>query len=150
MFPSNERRKSRRVFLYLFGFAFTLLLIGRSSVPLPIAFTTAFVPFELSEPAHLPFEATETYANVIQLNQARLIYKNDAEQLTVWATTDLGWNHVATWDEHVTLADGSDAYFHKIDDTQIVSWQMGNVEYAIDYKGDLTKDELVQIANSIQ
>ncbi|MEW8967632.1 hypothetical protein [Exiguobacterium alkaliphilum] len=151
MFPSNERRKNRRVFLYLFGFAFILLLIGRNSVPLPIAFTTAFIPFEVSEPTYLPLKSTDTYGNAIQLNQARLVYKNDTEQLTVWATTDLGWNHVATWDEPVTLGDGSNAYFNDVDDTQMVSWQDGGVEYAIDYKGHrLSKDDLLRIASSIQ
>ncbi len=129
----------------------SLLIIGRIPLQLPLAFTTSFVPFEVSEPAYLPIDATDQYSNLVNLKQVKLVYKNEAESLTVWATTDLGWNHVTRWDEPIELLDGSNGYYTEVDQIKIVSWQHENVEYAIDYSGNrLSKEELVKIASSIE
>ncbi|UTT42654.1 DUF4367 domain-containing protein [Exiguobacterium aurantiacum] len=85
------------------------------------------------------------------MSQVKLVYENDVESLTIWATTNLGWNHVTGWDESIKLSDGSSGHYTEVDQTKMVSWQYENVEYAIDYSGSrLSKEELLKIASSIE
>lgn len=144
-----NQRTSRPIFKVIFGLIFILLIAGRA--PLPLTFTTSFVPFEVNEPNYLPIETTNHYSNVVNLSQIKLVYENDVESLTIWATTNLGWNHVTSWDESIKLSDGSSGYYTEVDQTKMVSWQYENVEYAIDYSGSrLSKEELLKIASSIE
>lgn len=146
-----DKRNNRPIFKIIFGLIFILLVLGRVSLPLPITLTTSLVPFEVNEPTYLPIETTNQHSNLVNLNQVKLVYQNDVESLTIWATTDVGWNHVTNWDEQIKLLDGSSGYYTEVDQIKIISWQYKNVEYAIDYSGNrLSKEELLNIANSFE
>ncbi|MFN4214864.1 hypothetical protein [Exiguobacterium sp.] len=151
MIQHTKQRKSRGVFLMIFAMTFALLVISRTPLPMPITVATSFVPFHVAPPSHLPLQVEEQHAYLQNLNQVRLVYKNETESLTVWATTEIGWNHVSSWDDEVRIRDGLDGHYTEFDDMKMVSWQQDNVEYAIDYTGDhLSKEDLLHIASSIQ
>ncbi|TCI47204.1 DUF4367 domain-containing protein [Exiguobacterium sp. SH3S2] len=146
-----KQRTSRRTFKIILAMIFALLVVGRVPIQMPIAFTTSFVPFEVETPSYLPLEIDEQYSHLLNLNQVRLVYKNETESITVWATSEIGWNHVDSWDEKVMIRNGLNGHYTEFDDMKMISWQQENVEYAVDYTGtQLSKDDLLKIANSIQ
>jgi hypothetical protein len=111
------------------------------------------VPFEVETPDYMPVEVENEYAKFIGFDRVKIVYENEEDSLTVWATTEIGWNNVSNWDEKISLTDGRRAYYTESGSTQMVSWQNGKeVEYAIDYEGNtpLNKDELIRIASSIK
>ncbi|WP_214876369.1 hypothetical protein [Exiguobacterium sp. CH10] len=143
-------RKSRFIFKCVIGMSFILLLIGRSEVPLPIHATTSFVPFEIHPPTHLPFVAETEYAHLVSLGRVELVYENEEESMSIWATTELGWHHVEEWGRYAQTVQGSPVYLNESDELTILSWQREGVEYAIDYKGhQLSKQDLFDIAASM-
>ncbi|RDU37805.1 hypothetical protein DRW41_08270 [Neobacillus piezotolerans] len=136
----------------------TVLLVGYFTlgvvfyvVKIPIS--AAGLLFKVEPPAYLPIEAEQSYAKVIGFNRVQLIYENQNESIIVWATSKLGWNNVAGWDETLSLPDGTPAYFTVgADDIQMFSWTKGKVEYSIDYRGtrDLGKEEFIKTALSMK
>nr|WP_285801032.1 DUF4367 domain-containing protein [Exiguobacterium sp. s142] len=49
------------------------------------------------------------------------------------------------------IRNGLNGHYTEFDDMKMISWQQENVEYAVDYTGtQLSKDDLLKIANSIQ
>lgn len=143
-------RKSRFIFKGILGMSFILLFIGRSEVPLPIHATTSFVPFEIHTPTHLPFAAETEYAHLVSLGRVELVYENEQESMSIWATTELGWHHVAEWEPYAQTVQGSPVYLNESDELTILSWQRDGVEYAIDYSGhQLSKQDLFDIAVSM-
>ncbi len=109
-------------------------------------------PFNVETPDYFPFEVEDKYGKFIGFDRVKLVYKNSDESLTVWVTSEIGWNNVSSWDEQITLSDGNKAYYNKSDKTQMISWRNNNVEYAIDYEGNklLDKNELIKFASSIK
>ena len=111
-----------------------------------------FVPFKVETPSYIPIEAENEFAKVFIFNRVKIVYKNQNESLTVWATSKIGWNNVSSWDEKITINDETTAYYNESGDVQIISWRLGKVEYAIDYKGNepLPIEKMIKMASSIQ
>ncbi|WP_214703736.1 MULTISPECIES: hypothetical protein [unclassified Exiguobacterium] len=150
MFLLPQDRKGRFIFKCILGMSLFLLFIGRSEVPLPIHATTSFVPFEIQSPTQLPFVTDSEYAHLVSLSRVELVYQNDEQSITVWATTELGWHHTETWEAYAQTIQGSPVYLNETDELTVLSWQQDGVEYAIDYKGDqLSKQDLFDIAVSM-
>ncbi len=146
--PKN--RKSRFIFKCILGMSFVLFFIGRSEIPLPIPATTAFVPFEVHGPTHLPFVAETEYAHLVSLGKVELVYENEEESMTIWATTELGWHHTEQWETYSQTIQDSPVYFNQTEALTILSWQRDGVEYAIDYKGhELSMQDLFDVAASM-
>jgi hypothetical protein len=121
-------------------------------VKLPVSMAGLFVPFKVETPEYLPLNVENKYAKFAGFDKVEIIIENPNETLTVWATSDIGWNNVSEWDEKVTLFDGSTAYYNETDNIQMISWRINDVEYAVDYEGTkpLNKEELIKIASSIK
>ena len=145
-----QDRKGRFIFKVILGISFILLFIGRSEVPLPIHATTSFIPFEIHTPTNLPFVAETEYAHLVNLGRVELVYENEEESMSIWATTELGWHHVEEWGRYAQTVQGSPVYINESDELTILSWQRDGVEYAIDYKGhELSMQDLFDVAASM-
>ena len=145
-----QDRKGRFIFKGILGISFILLFIGRSEVPLPIHATTSFVPFEIHPPTHLPFVAETEYAHLVSLGRVELVYENEEESMSIWATTELGWHHVEEREPYAQTVQGSPVYVNESDELTILSWQRDGVEYVIDYSGhQLSKQDLFDVATSM-
>lgn len=118
-------------------------------IKLPNVMANQLVPFKVEEPSYLPIKTSKTYSHVIGSDRVETVYENKNETITVWATTDIGWNVVSNWTEQIVLSNGIRGYYNEQDSLQMISWRKGNVEYAIDYEGEnLTKEDLIEIAAS--
>lgn len=115
---------------------------------LPVHMADWFVPFEIAEP-YIPFKVENSYSKIIGFDRVKLVYENENESITLWATTEIGWNNVSSW-ETVQLR-GATGYYNETSDIQMISFKVDSVEYAIDYRGKefMSKEELIKIANSI-
>ncbi|WLD94721.1 hypothetical protein [Alkalihalobacillus sp. AL-G] len=121
-----------------------------SSLSLSTKVASFLLPFEISTPEELPFEAEETYVKIIGSDRVKIIYENNADQLVLWITTEIGWNNVSSWDEKGSLKNGIIAHYTESSSPKL-SWRKDGLEYALDYSGsrDLDKNDLIKIANSI-
>ncbi len=143
--------KKRRILNFIIvGF----ILIGTLFyfIKLPVNMAGWFVPFKVEIPNYIPLNVENSYVKVVGFNRVKIVYENLDESLTTWATSEIGWNNVSSWDEKITLENGTTAYYNVKNDVQMISWRMDKVEYAIDYTGDksLPKDELIKVASSIK
>ncbi|GAA0344034.1 hypothetical protein GCM10008967_38090 [Bacillus carboniphilus] len=143
--------KRRRFITYVIASLFIITILF-NFVKLPVTMAGWFVPFKVDTPTYLPLDVEHQYAKVVGLDTVKILYKGSGGTITVWATTNIGWNNVSTWDEQVSLLDGTTAYYDFIDNMQMISWKKGNVEYAVDYQGEplLAREELIEIASSIK
>ena len=145
-----KERQGKFIFTGIFGMSLILILIGRSEVSLPIHATTSFVPFEIHVPTHLPFDTATEHGHLVSLGRVELVYENAEQSMSVWATTELGWNHVDGWDQYPQTIEDTPVFFTETDELTILSWQRDGVEYAIDYKGhQLSKQDLFDVAASM-
>ncbi|WP_261130496.1 hypothetical protein [Bacillus sp. Marseille-Q3570] len=130
---------------------FILVAILLPNMKLSTKAAALILPFDISTPVQLPFDSYEEYTSIAGFDRAKVVYENNDEELILWITTEIGWNKVADW-ERTTLEDGTVAHFTELDETQVLSWQKNDVEYALDYSGPeyIAKNELVNIANSIE
>lgn len=119
---------------------------------LPINMAGWFVLFKVESPSYIPLNVEDSYSKVVGFNKVKIVYENQDGSFTTWATSKIGWNNVSSWDEKITLENGTTAYYTETDDVQMISWIKDKVEYAIDYSGDksLSKDELIKMASSIK
>lgn len=143
--------KKRRILIFLIG---VLILLGIlfNFAKLPLNMAGWFVPFKVELPNYVPLDVEKSYVKVVGFNSVKIVYENQNESLTTWATSEIGWNNVTSWDEKVTLDKGTTAYYNKTNDAQMISWRIDKIEYAIDYTGNkpLSKEELIKIASSIK
>src|SRR5699024_124066 len=107
---------------------------------------------KVESPSYIPLNVEDSYSKVVGFNKVKIVYENQDGSFTTWATSKIGWNNVSSWDEKITLENGTTAYYTETDDVQMISWIKDKVEYAIDYSGDksLSKDELIKMASSIK
>ncbi|MEC5424773.1 DUF4367 domain-containing protein [Virgibacillus sp. C22-A2] len=151
-----EKRLSKtdrkRKFLTSLIVGFILLGTIIYLIKLPVNMAGWFVPFKVEIPTNIPLDIESEYAKVVGFDRVKIIYESPEESVTFWATSKIGWNNVSSWDESITLADGTPAYYNERDNIQMLSWRMDKVEYAIDYKGKqpLSKDELIKVASSLE
>lgn len=140
---ANKRRILNNVFIGIILFSGIVYFMK-----LPVHMADWFVPFKVIEP-YIPFEVENSYSKIVGLDRVKLVYENEKESITVWATTEIGWNKVSSW-ETVQLR-GATGYYNETAEIQIISFQVDSVEYAIDYRGKefMSKEELIKIANSI-
>lgn len=145
-----DKRTFRKRMLITYSL-FTILVVAIliSTVKLPVHAAGWIVPFDVNEPGYIPFDVENRYSEISGFDRVKLVYENSEESLTFWATTETGWNNVSNWDEEVTLDDGTTAYFTSSDETQMISWQKNDVEYAIDYTSakPIAKSELIKVAS---
>lgn len=148
-FSKTDRR---RKFLSLLIIGVILLGIIFYFIKLPVHMAGWFVPFKVEIPAYIPLDTESEYAKIVGFNRVKVIYDSPDESITLWATSEIGWNNVSSWDESVSLSDGTTAYYNERDHIQMLSWRMGEVEYAIDYKGKqpLSKDVFIKVASSLE
>jgi hypothetical protein len=147
----SKTDKKRKLLTSLFV-GFILLGMIFYLIKLPVNMASWFVPFKVEKPTYIPLDIESEYAKVVGFDRVKIIYKSPEESVTVWATSKIGWNNVSSWDESITLTDGTPAYYNESDDLQMISWRMDKVEYAIDFKGQqsLSRDELIKVASSIK
>ena len=121
-------------------------------IKLPVNMGSWFVPFKVETPTYIPIDIESAFAKVVGIDRVKIIYEGPRGSVTVWATSKIGWNNVSSWDERITLADGTPAYYNETDNIQMISWRLDKIEYAIDFKGKqpLSKTELTKIASSIK
>jgi len=131
--------------------AFLLIGVIFYFIKLPVRMAGWFVPFEVETSALIPIKVENSYAKVIGFERVKIIHENPEQSLTIWVTSEIGWNNVDSWDEKTKLMDGTTAYYTETADTQLISWRMGEVEYSIEYKGkkSLSKVKLKEMASSI-
>lgn len=145
-----KERQGKFIFTGIFGMSLAFILISHSEVPLPIHATTSFVPFEVHVPKNLPFSTEKNYAHLVSLGRIELVYEDAEQSMSVWATTQLGWNHVDGWEQYPQTIEDAPVFFNETDELTILSWQRDGVEYAIDYKGhQLSKHDLFDVATSM-
>ncbi|RXI96600.1 hypothetical protein DS745_23150 [Anaerobacillus alkaliphilus] len=122
-----------------------------SFIKLPVNVAGLFVPFKVENITYIPINVEKQYAKVSSFNRLKTVYESQNESITVWATSKIGWNKVAGWDESITLSDGTTAYYNSVDNVQMISWRKNKVEYAIDYKGTkaMPKEELIKMVLSL-
>ncbi len=143
--------KKRRVLnLIILGFIFVGILFYY--IRLPISTVSWFVPFKVESPSFIPLNVENSYAKVVGFDRVKLVYESTDDTLTTWVTTQIGWSNVSSWDEKVTLVNGTPAYYNETDEVQMISWRLEDVEYAIDFTGStpVPKEELIKIASSIK
>jgi hypothetical protein len=147
-----DRRIKLRKFMTALLLGLFLIGVIFYYVKLPVGMAGLFVPFKVETPEYLPFKVENKYAKFAGFDKVEIIYENQNETLTVWATSNIGWNNVSEWDEKVTLGDSATAYYGETDNVQMISWRVDEVEYAIDYEGNMSldKEELIKIASSIK
>lgn len=147
----GARLQSKRKFILGIVLAFFLVMILVDFIKLPVGFASIGIPVKLEAPDYLPFTADQQYAQVVTYNKVKLVYELGDDTLTIWVTSDIGWNNVSSWDEKVTLPDGTGAHYTETAEAQMFSWRKGELEYAIDHTGEpLSKEELIMIASSIE
>ena len=110
-----------------------------------------FVPFNVVEPFYDVEDLDKQYSKVMSYNKVKLVYENQEGILTVWATSEIGWNKVSNWEEEVELLNGATGHYNENNLVQSISFRVDEVEYSIDYKGNepIPKRDLIKIANSI-
>lgn len=146
----NKSDKFRRI-LNLFIVGFILLGTIFYLIKLPVHMADWFVPFNVVEPLYDIENLNKPYSKVISYNKVKLVYENQEGILTVWATSEIGWNKVSNWDEEVELFNGATGHYNENGLFQSISFRVEAVEYSIDYKGNepIPKRDLIKIANSI-
>ncbi|ART74878.1 hypothetical protein B4U37_01915 [Sutcliffiella horikoshii] len=148
----KETDKKRRIFTLLI----VVFIIGAITIPfikLPVNAAGLLVPFKVESATYVPIDVEKQYSKISGFNRVKTIYENQEESITVWATSEIGWNNVSNWDEQITLYDGTTAYYNVIDDNvHMISWRKDEVEYAIDYKGakEISKEKLIKMVQSIE
>lgn len=142
----------RRKFLTTLILGFIVLSMIVYFTKLPANMASWLVPFKVEMPTYIPLDIESEYAKVVGFDTVKIAYDSTEESVTFWATSKIGWNNVSSWDESITLNDGTPAYYNESDNIQMLSWRMDEVEYAIDYEGKrlLSKDELIKIASSLE
>ncbi|MCF6139536.1 hypothetical protein [Pseudalkalibacillus berkeleyi] len=130
-------------------FAILVVALLISTVKLPVHAAGWIVSFDVNELLYIPFDVENRYSEISGFDRVKLVYENSDESLTYWATTEIGWNNVSSWDETLTLNNGTTAYYTSTDETQMISWRTGDVEYAIDYTSTkpIAKSELIKVAS---
>lgn len=146
-----KTHKKRKLLTSLFV-GFILLGMILYLIKLPVHMAGWFVPFKVEIPTYIPIDIESEYAKAVGFDRVKVIYKNPEESMTVWATTKIGWNNVSSWDESITLIDGTPAYYNESEGMQMISWRLDKVEYSIDFKGQepLSKGDLIKVASSIK
>ena len=140
----------RRV-LNIFLAAFLLLGAVFYLVKMPVRMAGWFVPFEVETSALVPIKVENAYAKVIGFDRVKIVHENPDQSLTIWVTSEIGWNNVASWDEKTKLMGGTTAYYTETADAHLISWRMEEVEYSIEFEGNepLSKEKLIEMASSI-
>lgn len=120
-------------------------------IKLPVHMADWFVPFKVVEPFYDVADLDKQYSKVMGYNKVKLVYENQEGILTVWATSEIGWNKVANWEEEIELLNGATGYYNETNLVQSISFRVDEVEYSIDYIGNasIPKSDLIKIANSI-
>lgn len=146
----NKNNKFRKILTVFIG-GFILLGTIFHIIKLPIHMADWFVPFSVVKPLYDIENLNKQYSKVISHNKVKLVYENQDGVLTVWATSEIGWNKVSNWDEEVELLNGAIGHYNENDLVQSISFRVEEVEYSIDYKGNepISKIDLINIANSI-
>ncbi|WP_226682482.1 hypothetical protein [Sutcliffiella horikoshii] len=148
----KETDKKRRIFTLLI----VVFIIGAITIPfikLPVNAAGLLVPFKVESATYVPIDVEKQYSKISGFNRVKTVYENQEESISVWATSEIGWNNVSNWDEQITLNDGTTAYYNVIDDNvHMISWRKDGVEYAIDYKGvkEISKEKLIKMVQSIE
>jgi hypothetical protein len=119
-------------------------------IKLPVHMADWLVPFKVVEPFYDIEDLDKQYSKVMGYNKVKLVYENQEGILTVWATSEIGWNKVSNWEEEVELLNGATGYYNETNLFQSISFRVDEVEYSIDYKGNdpISKSDLIKIANS--
>jgi hypothetical protein len=148
LIQTDKRRKFLTSLFVIFILISTILYFFK----LPANMAGWFVPFKVETATYIPISVENQYSKLIGFKRVKTVYENSNETITVWATSEIGWNNVSNWDEHISLSDNTTAYYNSRDRVQMISWRKGNVEYAIDFKGaePLSKYELIKIASSLK
>jgi hypothetical protein len=148
LIQTDRRRKFLTSLFVIFILISTIIYFFK----LPVNMAGWFVPFKVGTATYIPISVENQYSKLIGFNRVKTVYENPDETITVWVTSEIGWNNVSNWDEHFSLDDGTTAYYNSSDTVQMISWRKGKVEYAIDFKGTspLSKDVLIKIASSLK
>ncbi|MGB5946584.1 hypothetical protein [Paenisporosarcina sp.] len=146
----NKSNKLTRI-LTVFMVGFILLVTIFHIIKLPVHMADWLVPFKVVEPFYDVEDLDKQYSKVMGYNKVKLVYENQEGILTVWATSEIGWNKVSNWEEEVELLNGATGYYNETNLFQSISFRVDEVEYSIDYKGNdpISKSDLIKIANSI-
>jgi hypothetical protein len=146
----NKSNKFRRI-LTVFIVGYILLSTIFYIIKFPVHMADWFVPFNVVEPLYDNENLNKQYSKVISYNKVKLVYENQEGILTVWATSEIGWNKVSKWEEELELLNGATGHYNENNLVQSISFRVDEVEYSIDYKGNdpISKSDLIKIANSI-
>ena len=147
-----ERSIKKRRILNLIILGFILVGILFYYIRLPVSTASWFVPFKVESPSYIPLNVENSYAKIVGFNRVKLVFESTDETLITWVTTKIGWSNVSSWDEKITLANGTPAYYNETEEGQMISWRLEDVEYAIDFTGNtpIPKEQLIKIASSIK
>ncbi|MGB2993806.1 MAG: hypothetical protein WBB47_14330 [Paenisporosarcina sp.] len=147
----NDFNKSNKLTRILTVFMVGFILLGTifHIIKLPVHMADWLVPFKVVEPFYDVEDLDKQYSKVMGYNKVKLVYENQEGILTVWATSEIGWNKVSNWEEEVELLNGATGYYNETNLFQSISFRVD--EYSIDYKGNdpISKSDLIKIANSI-
>ncbi|GEN52656.1 hypothetical protein [Halobacillus faecis] len=135
--------------LLIFLTLFVILSFALHFLKLPVNLVGWTTTFDVKHPEYIPFDADKQYGKKAGLDRVSLNYENSSSTLVVWVTNEIGWNNVSSWEEEMSLSDGTKAYYTESDGIQIMSWRINNVEYAIDYTGSesLSRNEFIKVAS---
>lgn len=143
--------KKRRI-LNLIIVGFILVGILFYYIRVPVSTASWFVPFKVESPSYIPLNVENSYAKVVGFDRVKLVYECTEDTLATWVNTKIGWSNVSSRDEKITLVNGTPAYYNETEEGQMISWQLEDVEYAIDFTGNtpISKEQLIKIASLIK